>query len=164
MKVIFIAISAVVIYKDILDNVIFHESEKTMLLLDMLRNIGNITLILILCLSIRDTIRNMKEQERISKKLAGAGGSKQALLHNQVTATGTKKSVAHSNKTSQLFDGNSILKFENDSENSFIDQSKVLHRIMNEENQITLNATQRHLQAMGENSMKYPYIFKQLPP
>lgn len=72
MKVIFIAVSGVVIYKDVLDNVIFHESEKALMLLDMLRNIGNITLILILCLSIRDIVKNMKEQERISKKLASA--------------------------------------------------------------------------------------------
>jgi hypothetical protein len=71
MKVIFIAISVVVIYKVILDNLIFEENERDLMLLDMLRNLGNITLILILCLSIRDTVKNMKRQERISKNMIG---------------------------------------------------------------------------------------------
>lgn len=64
MKFMFIAISVVVIYKVVLDNLIFEENERDLMLLDMLRNIGNITLILILCLSIRDTVKSMREQEK----------------------------------------------------------------------------------------------------
>ena len=60
MKFIFIAISVIVVFKVVLDNLIFEENERDLMLLDMLRNIGNITLILILCLSIRDTVKNMK--------------------------------------------------------------------------------------------------------
>jgi hypothetical protein len=62
MKFIFIAISVIVIYKVVLDNIIFEENERDLMLLDMLRNIGNITLILILCLSIRDTVKSMRHQ------------------------------------------------------------------------------------------------------
>jgi hypothetical protein len=70
MRNIFTGIALVVIYKLILDYVddyIVLQIMMHMMLLDMLRNVGNIVLILILCLSIRDTIKNMKRQERISR-------------------------------------------------------------------------------------------------
>jgi hypothetical protein len=58
MKFIFIVIASTVIYKVVLDNINV-EGLDNMLLLDMLRNIGNIVLIMILSLSIRDAVVSM---------------------------------------------------------------------------------------------------------
>lgn len=69
MKLIFLAIAVVIIYKVILDNYINQESVEGLIRLDFLRNIGNIVLITILCLSIRETVKRMRESESISKNL-----------------------------------------------------------------------------------------------
>lgn len=66
MRLLFITICTVVIYKMVLDSITMQSAEAQMWV-EMLRYVGNIVLIMMLCLSIRDTIKNMQRQERISR-------------------------------------------------------------------------------------------------
>lgn len=85
MKIMFIAVAVVVIYKVVLDNLILHESEGDLMVLDMLRNIGNIVLIIILTLSIRDTVKNMEGRDSI-----GNLRTSKTVKHNQQATDGNE--------------------------------------------------------------------------
>jgi len=68
LKTIFIATSTVVVYRQVLDLILSQNPRgDTMQFIVLQRNILNMTLILILCLSIRDTVKTMQKlEDRVS--------------------------------------------------------------------------------------------------
>ena len=64
MRVLFLTIGVVVIYRAIVDNIVL-ESAISIQVVAMLQYLGTLALVVVLCMSIRDTIKNMKKQEEI---------------------------------------------------------------------------------------------------